>query len=164
MTTGRTNRPTPTHEVMMDHDPMNSFEQYAAAFEVGYDTEDWGVVDALMTDDIVWSVGGLPEPVGGVNLGRRAAIAAINRSVRAWDRRFDVRTLGPVDPVAIPGGIYMAWQVTFSREGLPAFVAHGEEWDLFRDGKLAVHHERTANSEEIYEFLAVHGAGLLPPT
>lgn len=147
----------------MEHDPIDSFEQYAAAFEAGYETDDWSVVEALMTDDVVWSVGGLPEPVGGVNLGRRSAIAAIDRSVRAWDRRFDVRALGPVEPVAIPGGIHMAWAVTFSRDGLPPFVAHGEEWDLFRNGKLAVHHERTDNSAEIYEYLALHEARLLPP-
>ena len=39
------------------------------------------------------------------------------------------------------GGAYLKWCVTYTREGLPAFELLGEEWDLFHDGKMTMHHE-----------------------
>ena len=39
------------------------------------------------------------------------------------------------------------------RDGLPAFTLLGEEWDLFRDGKLAMHYERIHNGAEAMKFV-----------
>lgn len=157
-------RPIPNQKGLnMEQYPMDAFEKYAAAFEVGYATRDWGVVHALMTDDIVWSVGGLPAPIGGATVGRAEAITAIEDSVTRFDRRFDIRHPAVTGgPVTFPDGIHMTFEVTYTREGLAPFVPHGEEWDLFQDGKLAVHHERIHNATEVFRFVALHDAELLP--
>jgi hypothetical protein len=60
------------------------------------------------------------------------------------------------------GGIHLAWQVTYTREGLPPFVLRGEEWDLFPAGKLAMHYERIHNGEEALAYMARHHEALLP--
>lgn len=142
---------------------MDAFVAYALAFEESFATDDWSAVDALMHDDIVWAVAGAPEPIGEAATGRAAAIGAIERSVAEFDRRFDVRTPKAVTgPTEIPGGIYMEWQVTFAREGLPPFELRGEEWDLFTDGKLAFHIERIHNLREVFDYLELHDSALQP--
>jgi hypothetical protein len=60
------------------HEPnhMKSFLTYANAFEVAYESDDWGVVDDLLADDISWVVEGVDEPNGGVRLSKRCDRAA----------------------------------------------------------------------------------------
>ncbi|HEY2774173.1 MAG TPA: hypothetical protein VGK20_08995 [Candidatus Binatia bacterium] len=139
-----------------------AFLEYAEAFERGFASRDWLPVDQLMTDDIVWSMAGIPAPVGGTHVGRSDAIAAIRTSTDNFDRRFDRREPRIVDgPLEIPGGIHMTWAVTYVREGLPPFVLLGEEWDFFRDGKLELHRERIHNIEEAWAFMGRHADALL---
>jgi hypothetical protein len=60
------------------------------------------------------------------------------------------------------GGAYLKWCVTYTREGLPAFKLLGEEWDLFHDGKMTMHHEVIHNTAELLKFLSQHDEQLLP--
>lgn len=142
---------------------QEAFVAFAEAFEVGFASRDWSPVDSLMADDVVWSLADLPEPVGGTHIGRRRAIDAIRLSTDTFDRRFDRREPKITDgPREIPGGIHMKWAVTYTRDGLPPFVLLGEEWDLFKDGRLEVHRERVHNLEEMWTYLAAHDAKLAP--
>jgi hypothetical protein len=144
--------------------PTHAFFQYAEAFEQGFASRDWSHVERLMTDDVIWSVADTTPPVGGTCVGRGDAIDAIRTSTDTFDRRFDRREPRIVEgPREIPGGIHMTWEVTYVREGLPPFVLLGEEWDLFRDGKLEVHRERIHNLEEAFTFIVSHDAALAPP-
>ena len=56
----------------------------------------------------------------------------------------------------------MTWVVTYRREGLPALELKGEEWDLFKNGKLVLHHEVIHNVEETMAYLAKHASRLRP--
>ncbi len=144
-------------------DEMIAFAQYASAFEEGFAADDWSLVDIHFDDDIVWSVGGLPAPMDVVAHGRKAVVAAIRQSVDTFDRRFDRREPAAVKgPVEIPGGIHLAWKVTYTRAGLPPFELRGEEWDLFRGGKLVMHYEHIHNAAEVLAYLAQHDAALVP--
>jgi len=146
----------------MSQDPVKSFLIYADAFEVGFASRDWQVVADLMAENVSWTYE-IPPPEGGTHVGRDNAIAAIRRSVDGFDRRFDLRKPEVTKPpMAFPGGVYLPWRVTYTRNGLPPLVLLGEEWDLFRDGKMVMHHERFHNMHEIAAFLERHDGELLP--
>ena len=146
----------------MPNDDVAAFLAYAESFEKSIATDDWSHVDRQTHDQIVWNVAGSP-PIGGVYAGREATMGAIRASVAAFDRRFDAREPRIlVGPTPIPGGIHMTWAVTYRREGLPDFVLKGEEWDLFRDGKLILHREVIHNEAELFAYLAKHAAKLRP--
>jgi hypothetical protein len=141
---------------------LKSFVDYATAFEVGYAKNDWAVVDALLTDDIVWAVAGTKSKVGGAFEGRADVIEAIAYSTNTYDRRFQKRTPFSESQLVIPHGVYFPFTVTYTSEGLPPFVLHGEEWDLFRDGKLSMHYEILHNADALEAFIAEHEVKLEP--
>ena len=125
--------------------------------------DDWSHVDRQTHDDIVWSAAGAPPPFGGVWSGRKDALRQMQVSVGAFDCRFDAREPRILTgPTPIPGGVHMSWAVFYRREGLPALELRGEEWDLFQDGKLVLHHEVIHNAKETVDFLTRHGAALRP--
>jgi hypothetical protein len=136
---------------------------YAEAFEVGFATSDWNVVGDHLADDITWILDGLPAPVGGTNIGREAVLEGIRLSVDSFDRRFDLRKPeATCPPAAFADGVYLPWQITYTRSDLPPFVLIGEEWDIFRDGKMVLHYERIGNTKEMAAYLNHYDALLLP--
>jgi len=56
----------------------------------------------------------------------------------------------------------MTPEVMYSRAGIGSFVLRGQEWDLFRDGKLQMHRENLHNVDERWPYLARHDADLAP--
>ena len=144
-------------------DSLADFGRFALAFEQSFANHDWTAVAEHVTDDLVWIVRGPHEPLAGAFVGRDAAIAAVDESCAAFDRRFDRREPKIlVGPTPIPGGVHLTWEVTYSRAGVAPFVLRGEEWDFFRDGKLALHRENIHNLDDAFAFLARHDAALLP--
>jgi ketosteroid isomerase-like protein len=147
----------------MSEDLMTAFVTYEEAFEAGYAGDSWNPVDACLSDDIVWNVGGVSPPLGGTFSGRTDVLNAIEDSCNSFDRRFDVREpLATEDPVLIPGGVYFPFQVTYRRNGLPPAVLHGMEWDFFTNGKMTFHREIFLNIPELIEFVGRHNDALLP--
>jgi hypothetical protein len=144
-------------------DSLADFGRFALAFEQSFANDDWSAVAEHVTDDLVWIVRGPHEPLSGAFVGRDAAIAAVDESCAAFDRRFDRREPRILaGPTPIPGGVHLTWEVTYSRDGVDPFVLRGEEWDFFRDGRLELHRERIHNTAELYDYLAKHGAALRP--
>ena len=136
-------------------DAIKAFMIYAEAFEKGFAADDWKLVDCLFDKDIIWSLAGPPPPFAYSASGNEAVSAGIRKSVDSFDRRFDLRAPAILEgPVAIPGGVYIKWRVTYGRDGLPPFDLLGEEWDLY--------HELIHNTGELYKFLSQHDRALLP--
>lgn len=147
----------------MPDNPIASFMAYAEAFEIGFATKDWKVVGDLFADNITWILDGLPPPAGGTHIGKETVLEGIRQSVDGFDRRFDLRKPEITSPPAeFSDGIYLPWQVTYERCNLPPFVLIGEEWDIFRDGKMVLHYERLHNTKELTTFLEQHNEALLP--
>lgn len=147
----------------MSEYPIASFMAYAEAFEVGFATKDWKIVGDHFADDITWILDGLPPPVGGTHIGRDAVLEGIRQSVDSLDRRFDLRKPEATSPpAAFVDGVYLPWKITYTRAGLPSFILTGEEWDIFRDGKMILHYERLTNTEELAAFVEQHNEALLP--
>jgi hypothetical protein len=148
---------------MSDNENLTAFVKYAAAFEEGFAADDWRLVDVLFDDHITWAVGGLPSPEPFLAQERANVSAIIKQSVDTFDRRFDRREpMAVKGPVPIPGGIHLEWRVTYTRADLPPFELRGEEWDLFRNGKLAMHYEHIHNGADALAFIARHDAALRP--
>ena len=147
----------------MSGNPIASFMAYAEAFEIGHATRDWKVVGDLFADSITWILDGLPPPIGGAHIGRESVLEGIRSSVDSIDRRFDLRIPEATSPPkAFADGIYLPWKITYTRSGLPPFILTGEEWDIFRNGKMVLHYERISNTVELAAFLKKHNEELLP--
>lgn len=147
----------------MSAEQTQAFFQFALAFEKCLAANDWRDLAPRLADGVVWIVDGMPDPVGGVHEGARATLGAIAASCDAFDRRFDSREPQILaGPTPIPGGVHLAWLVTYRRAGLPAFELRGEEWDFFRDGKLELHRERMSNLDDALELVRAHEAALRP--
>ena len=144
-------------------DAIKAFMIYAEAFEKGFAADDWRLVDCLFDKSIVWTLAGPPPPMAYSARGNEAVSAGIKKSVDSFDRRFDLRAPAILEgPVAIPGGVYIQGRVTYTRDGLPPFDLLGEEWDLFREGKMTMHHELIHNPGELRKFISQHDRALLP--
>ncbi len=142
---------------------MKAFIQFADSFERAYASEDWSLVEARFSDDIIWAVTGVEPPVGGAFVGPAAALAAVTHSCNSFDKRFDRRMPRATEgPIPIPGGVFFRWDVIYRREGVPDFRLYGEEWDFFRDGKLEFHRERLINAPELLEHIERYNDALLP--
>jgi len=142
---------------------IEAFKRYALAFEQGFSAKDWSLVAPHLTHDVGWSVRGADGPFAGTCAGRAQVLQAIQKSCDGFDHRFAVREPRMIGrPQLIPGGVYFAWEVRFTSEGVPEFVLRGEEWDLFREGKLEFHREHIWNGEAAHEHLVRHGARLHP--
>lgn len=147
----------------MGTEHIDAFFAFALAFEKGFAGDDWRLVEPQLADDVAWIVADMPDPIGGVHQGAKATLAAIAASCDAFDRRFDAREPRILDgPTPIPGGVHLTWVVTYRRAGLPPFELRGEEWDLFRDGKLELHRERMENLGDGLDYIRKHEQELLP--
>jgi hypothetical protein len=58
----------------------------------------------------------------------------------------------------------MVFAVTYIEPGVGEFELTGDEWDLFYDGRLAVHIERLHNAPQALEFIRSHYARLRQPS
>lgn len=148
----------------MSTDNLQAFMDYAEAFEVSYASDDWSHVEAFLSDDIVWSLRGLPAPHTGPFCGHSDVIGALVKSCNSLDRRFELRDPQPTEiPSNFPGGgIYVPFEVTYSHKDLPPFVLKGMEWDLFSDGKITLHREVFLNAVDMVDYIDQHEQQLLP--
>ena len=133
----------------MNQEVIKDFMRYAAAFEDAFAARDFGILGEHLAPDVDWILSGAPQGFGIMAAGKEAVLEAIQDSCESMDYRFDRRVPKVVDgPTAIPGGIHMTWRITFQRKDLSDFQLFGEEWDLFRNGKLESHRERIWNFGE----------------
>jgi hypothetical protein len=148
----------------MSADNLQNFLGYAEAFEISFASDDWSHVEAFFTDDIVWSLSGLPAPHAGPFAGVKNVIGACVKSCNTLDRRFELRDPQATEiPSNFPGGgIYLPFEVTYSHKDLPPFVLKGMEWDFFRDGKIALHREVLLNAVDMLDHINQHNDQLLP--
>jgi hypothetical protein len=147
-------------------DPITAFVNYAAAFEVAFETDDWTGVEACFTEDVVYETFGGP-PFGGLREGRRAVVDHLKRSVEEFDRLFDVRE--PPELLAGPelrdGAVWIRWRVTYRIAGAPPLAVEGEESAVLEGDRINRLEDRISDdvSARILEWMATHG-GLLDPS
>lgn len=139
---------------------IERFMEYAQAFERVYTSDDWSLLAPYFTEDAVYEVTGSGEFDG--RYGPRDVLFSSLKSVLdRFDRRFDERSVEVVaGPEERDGAVWLGWQATYKRAGLPPLVIKGEEIARFDDDaqRIAIleDHYAPAEAAEMSRFLADH--------
>jgi hypothetical protein len=145
-------------------DPIARFGEYAAAFEVAFEKDDWSVVEPYFTEDTVYETFGEP-PFAGKAEGRPAVLDYLKGSLDGFDRRFDVRELESLEgPELRDGAMWMRWRVTYRVAAAPPISMEGEETATFEGDRIRRLEDRFAEdtSAKILKWMGEHGAKLKP--
>ena len=117
-------------------DPIARFQEYAAAFEQVYKSDDWSVLEPYFTEDAVYEILG-GQPFAGKHEGRDAVLAHMKRSVDSFDRRFETRELQVLEgPVQDGSSVWLRWRVSYRSPGLAQLVIDGEETAIFEGDQI----------------------------
>ena len=151
---------SPTHSTPKP--PMQSFAEYAAAFERAVESDDWAEMSTLVADDAVYEVG--LALLGETRCeGRKAVVDFFKQSLDGFDRRFDDRALALVDgPEERDGAIWLSGTATYQKPGFPTFVLRLEETLRFENGRLLRIEDVYSDEmkEEAEEYFREHGEAL----
>lgn len=143
---------------------IERFAQYAIAFEEVFRDDDWHRLEAFFTADAEHVVEG-GGPLALHSQGRAAVIDDLRQSVDALDRRFDRRLPEIVaGPEERDGAVWMAWRLTFQRDGLPDLRIEGDHRTVYRGDAIARIEETIAPEvgPALEAYFAAHGARLHP--
>lgn len=143
---------------------LEHFFGYVRAFELAQAADAWQVIQPCFAEDAVHRVheGG---PLGGEDRGRAAVVEGLRQSVLRHDRRFDARIAEIVEgPVTRPDGVWMRWNLTLRRAGVPELRLEGEHVTEYADGRIRRIEEwlPAGSGARVEAFVAEHGARLKP--
>lgn len=141
------------------------WKDWIAAFDAACATDDWAPLAKYLTDDVVYIVAG--APFACELRGRDNVIAGLRKSVRGFDRRFDLRVWEGVGVKSWgTEAITARAKGTYRLQGKPAlsFAAKGS-W-YFRGNQICLMTDIYDLSEvdtlEALHWLSQHGEGLDP--
>jgi len=143
---------------------LERFFGYVRAFELAQAADAWQLIEPCFAEDAEHRVhhGG---PLGGEDRGRAAVVGGLRQSVLRHDRRFDVRIAELVEgPVTRPDGVWMRWNLTLRRAGVPELRLEGEHVTEYADGRIRRIEEwlPEGTGERVEAFVAEHAALLKP--
>ena len=108
---------------------IDTFESFAADFEVTVEDNDWSRLEKYLAEDATYLNVGGPDPKCE---GRDAIIAFLKADVSNIDRRFDTRTLNALTPPTAEGNrLSRQWRCTYTLAEAPDLVLEGEARYLF---------------------------------
>ena len=143
---------------------IERFAEYAIAFEEVFRDDAWHRLEPFFTADAEHVVEG-GGPLALHSKGRAAVIADLRQSVDALDRRFDRRLPEIVaGPEERDGAVWMAWRLTFQRDGLPDLRIEGDHRAFYR-GDAITRIEETIAPEvapALEAYVTAHGERLHP--
>jgi len=117
-------------------DALTRFQEYAAAFEEVFRSDDWSALEPYFTEDAVYEILGGP-PFGGRHQGRDAVFTHLKGSLDGFDRRFASRELELLEgPALREGSVWLRWRASYKSPGLPELVIDGEETVSFEGDRI----------------------------
>ena len=139
---------------------INTFERFAADFEVAIDDDDWTRLEKYIAEDATYLNVGGPDPKCE---DREAILNYLKTDVSNTDRRFDTRSLTALTPPNVDGNrLTRRWRCTYTLAGTPDLVVEGEARYLF-EGELIkeIEEEPTIDSmRKVDEWLRAYGDNL----
>jgi ketosteroid isomerase-like protein len=144
---------------------LEFWKTWITAFDAAAASDDWSALGRFLTEDAVYTVAGVPYACE--IRGRDAVIAAFQKSLRGFDRKFDRRFYEAVG-IKVWGetAITARAKVRYTLAGAPdvSFSARGA-W-FFRGGLISVMTDIYDSSEvdlvETLAWLQHYGAGFDP--
>ncbi len=131
------------------------YREYADAFELSYDDDDWSRLSQYFTEDAVYK--GDPDAEG-----REAVLAKLKGGVDAFDRRMDSRTPDFQTPTIEGDTLTMSWTVVYTKAGRPDLVLTGKETAVFEGDRIKLLRDDfdPQTEEAMGKWMAEHGAAL----
>jgi hypothetical protein len=124
--------------------PVERFAQYAAAFEVVFEKDDWSLLEPYFTENAVYETIG-DGPLAGRHEGREAVFRHLKESLDGFDRRCDARELEVLEgPEDRDGDVWMRWRVTYRAGDAPPLAMAGEETARFEGDRICGLEDRFA--------------------
>ena len=114
-------------------DLVQQFNDYAAAFEDAYASDDWSRLEPHFTADAVYFYSDGSDPV----TGRDAVLAKLEGAVNELDRRMDGRDLSFQDITVEGDTVSAEWTARFSKDGLPPLDVTGVEIARFAGSAIS---------------------------
>lgn len=140
------------------------FQQYADAFEVVFENDDWSLLEPYFTENAVYEIHAGP-PFGARNEGREKVFAALKASLDAIDRRVDSRELEILEgPELRDGAVWFRWRASYGLAGTPGIAIEGSETARFEGDRIALLEDTFTEESQAaaLEFLAAYGDRLKP--
>lgn len=123
---------------------VERFAQYAAAFEIVFEKDDWSLLEPYFTEEAVYETFG-DEPLAGRHKGRDAVFRHLKQSLDGFDRRCESRELEVIEgPEERDGGVWMRWRVTYRAGDAPPLAMAGEETATFEGDRICRLEDRFA--------------------
>jgi hypothetical protein len=143
---------------------VERFEQYAADFEVAFESDDWSVVERHFAEDAVYEILAGP-PMGGCYEGRDAVLASMKQTLDGFDRRFDSREVTFLEGPEMRGdSVWVRALANYAVAGAPVLAVEGEETATFDGGRIIRLEDRYPEgiADAVLQHLNAHGAKLHP--
>ncbi|MGI9589955.1 MAG: nuclear transport factor 2 family protein [Myxococcota bacterium] len=119
-------------------DLVDRFQQYAAAFEEFFESDDARTLEPFFCENAVYEITG-GEPLAGRHEGRDAVIDHLRSSLQGFDKRFDSRQLELLEgPALRDGAVWLRWRASYKTPGLPELVIDGEETAHFDGDRISL--------------------------
>ncbi len=136
---------------------IDTFESFAADFEVTIEDDDWSRLEKYLAEDATYLNVGGPDPKCE---GRDSILAFLKSDVSNTDRRFDKRTVIALTPPTAEGNrLSRRWRCTYTLAEAPDLVVEGEARYLFEGNRIKeIEEELTAVSmQKFYEWMQNYG-------
>jgi hypothetical protein len=141
---------------------VDRFNEYAAAFEIVFEKDDWSLLEPYFTEDAVYETIA-DEPLAGLHEGRSALLGHLRQSLDSFDRRFEARELEVLEgPEERDGSVWMRWRATYRVADAPPLVMEGEEMARFQGDRIQRLEDRFAPNaaKDMLAWMNQHAARL----
>jgi len=135
------------------------FLEYADAFEVSYEDDDWSRLAQYFTEEASYDSGDGNGPAGG----RDALLDKLKAAVDGLDRAMDSRSVTFLQPPTTEGDtVIVNWRALYTKAGLPDLEILGCEYARFEGDCIAQLRDEIepASIEVLTAWMGAHGEAL----
>ena len=136
---------------------QDRFLDYADAFEITYDDNDWSRLEPYFTAGAIYDSG-----LGETAHGLAAVMTKLEGAVDGFDRLMDTRVVDFTPLIAEGDTVRTHWTARYSKAGVPDLQFGGTEYARFEGDRIAhLRDELDPGTEEaLGNWLAQHGESL----
>ena len=137
------------------------FLEYADAFEITYEDNDWSRLEPFFTEGAVYET--LPSELFGESAkGLAAVMAKLEGSINGLDRLMDTRVVELTPPITEGDTVRTNWTASYSKSGVPDLKIGGIEYARFEGDRIALLRDELGpgTEGELANWLAQHGESL----